>query len=60
CGVGFIQDVLQARLRVKPEIEIKDHQWVKEQVYTVESRKPVRFLDKRGLSQNTTVPDCTD
>lgn len=47
CGVGFIQDVLQARLRVKPEIEIKDHQWVKEQVYTVESRKPVRFLDKR-------------
>ncbi len=47
CKAEFIQEVLQSRIRIKPEVEIKNEKFVKENVYTPKSRKPVRFIDKR-------------
>ena len=44
---GVIQNALQARLRVRPEVVIVDEETARKQVYTQKSRKPVRFLDRR-------------
>lgn len=37
-------DILQAGLRVKPNIKIVDNNNIKEKVYTKKSRKPIRFF----------------
>lgn len=47
CTADTIQDRLQARLRVKPAVVIKDEETIKQQVYTPQSRKPVHFIDRR-------------
>ena len=47
CSKANIQEKLQARLRVKPEVFICQEDWIKEKVYTSGSRKPVRFIDQR-------------
>jgi phenylacetate-CoA ligase len=54
CTQGHIQQKLQARLRVKPEVFIVDEVLVKEQVYTPHSRKPIRFIDRRKCGK---LPD---
>ena len=43
----MIQDKLQARLRVKPEVVFDDEANIMRQIYTQKSRKPIRFIDKR-------------
>jgi len=43
-----IEDKLQARLRVKPRVFIKDEEFIRKQVYSPKSRKPVRFIDRRS------------
>ncbi len=48
--VGIIARQLQARLRVTPGVSIADEEAVQRQVYRAESRKPVRFFDRRGQS----------
>jgi phenylacetate-CoA ligase len=45
--VDVIKDVLQAKLRVVPEIVIEDEKKIREKVYDPASRKPIRFFDKR-------------
>ena len=47
CTADTIQDRLQARLRVKPAVVIKDEETIKQQVYTPKLRKPVHFIDRR-------------
>jgi len=47
CTKEFIQDKLQARLRVRPRVFITQEDLVREQVYSPNSRKPVRFIDRR-------------
>jgi len=47
CTPAKIQEKLQARLRVTPQVFICDEELIKEQVYTTGSRKPVRFIDQR-------------
>jgi phenylacetate-CoA ligase len=42
-----LQDALQARLRVKPAVVVDPEPEVRQHVYAPESRKPVRFLDRR-------------
>jgi len=51
CSADIIQDKLQARLRVKPEVIIADLETIKQKVYDPKSRKPVRFIDKRQVKQ---------
>jgi len=43
-----VAEVLQARLRVKPELVFKSEGEVRRKVFTSGSRKPVRFFDWRG------------
>ena len=47
CSKANIQEKLQARLRVKPEVFICQEDLIKEKVYASGSRKPVRFIDQR-------------
>ncbi len=47
CTAAMIVDRLQARLRVRPEVTIRSAEFVREQVYPANSRKPIRFFDKR-------------
>jgi phenylacetate-CoA ligase len=47
CNCEIIQNKLQARLRVKPTVLITNKEKLAQQVYTPESRKPVRFIDRR-------------
>lgn len=42
-----IMDKLQARLRVKPEVIISDEESIMKQIYAGNSRKFIRFIDKR-------------
>jgi phenylacetate-CoA ligase len=42
-----IQNELQARLRVRPEVVIADEEAVREMIFAPESRKPVRLIDRR-------------
>lgn len=51
CTTDLIQDKLQARLRVKPEVVIVDSETITQKVYDPKSRKPIRFIDKRQVKQ---------
>ncbi len=46
--VAWIREQLQARLRIAPTIVVEPEEDVKRRVYTPESRKPVRVLDRRN------------
>ena len=54
CNCEIIQNKLQARLRVKPTVIITNKEKLTQQVYTPESRKAVRFIDRR--KQNGYLP----
>ena len=47
CTAAIIEDKLQGRLRVTPAVVITDEENIRKQVYTQESRKPIKFVDKR-------------
>jgi len=47
CSASMIMDKLQAHLRVRPEVVIVSEDSVKRDVYPGNSRKPIRFVDKR-------------
>ena len=47
CTAATITERLQASLRVRPEVVIASEEHVKSQVYTGNSRKLIRFMDKR-------------
>ena len=47
CSAAVIMDKLQAHLRVRPEVVIVSEESVKSDVYAGNSRKPIRFVDKR-------------
>lgn len=47
CSADMIMDKLQAHLRVRPEVIIASEESVKGQVYAGNSRKLIRFVDKR-------------
>ena len=47
CSAEGIADELQARLRVRPEVVIASEEQVREQVYSGNSRKLVRLIDRR-------------
>ena len=47
CSAGMIMDKLQAHLRVRPEVVIASEESVRSQVYAGNSRKLIRFVDKR-------------
>ncbi len=45
---GKIERLLQARLRVTPEVIVQPHSEICRTVFTSQSRKPVRFIDTRN------------
>jgi phenylacetate-CoA ligase len=47
CTVKMITDKLQAHLRVRPEVVLASEEDVKSQVFSGNSRKLIRFVDKR-------------
>jgi len=47
CTPEAIENKLQGRLRVKPRVFISDEELIREQVYNPQSRKPIRFVDRR-------------
>ncbi len=47
CSADMIMDKLQAHLRVRPEVIIATEESVKREVYPGNSRKLIRFVDKR-------------
>ncbi len=47
CTTEMITDKLQAHLRVRPEVIVASEEDVKSQVYAGNSRKLIRFVDKR-------------
>jgi phenylacetate-CoA ligase len=47
CTLKAIQNKLQARLRFKPRVFIRDEESIRGQVYSPKSRKPIRFIDRR-------------
>ena len=47
CSAAAIAEVLQARLRVKPDVALEPEETVRQHVHTQKSRKPVRFTDNR-------------
>jgi len=47
--IETIQEKLQARLRIKPEIAIEEERELRERVYLPEFRKPMRFKDLRTI-----------
>ncbi len=49
CTADFIQKMMQARLRVKPIVMIGPLALLKNAVYPENARKPLRFIDKRGI-----------
>ncbi len=53
CSADMIMDKLQAHLRVRPEVIIASEESVKSQVYTGNSRKLIRFVDKRKNNMKT-------
>ena len=52
CSADMIMDKLQAHLRVRPEVVIVTEESVKRDVYPGNSRKPIRFVDKRKTNEN--------
>jgi phenylacetate-CoA ligase len=51
CSESRIAAELQARLRVSPEVIIASEEEVKKQVYSVNSRKLVRLIDRRKTNE---------
>jgi len=47
CDLELLQEKLQSRLRVKPHVILERSDVIKKIVYTQESRKPIRFFDRR-------------
>ncbi len=47
CTAAMITEKLQAHLRVRPEVVIVSEESVKRDIYPGNSRKPIRFVDKR-------------
>jgi len=47
CTAGTIAGKLQARLRVMPRVVVDPVEEVRQRVYTPQSRKPIRFVDRR-------------
>ncbi|HEY6010013.1 MAG TPA: AMP-binding protein, partial [Nitrospirota bacterium] len=47
CTAEMIGEKLQAHLRVRPEVVVANEESVKNQVFAGNSRKPIRFVDKR-------------
>jgi phenylacetate-CoA ligase len=47
CTAEMIMDKLQAHLRVRPEVLIESEENVRKHVYAGNSRKLIRFVDKR-------------
>jgi len=43
-----VENILQSKLRVTPDISIEDEKTIKEKIFDPASRKPVRFFDRRG------------
>lgn len=48
CTSAYIAEKLQARLRVKPVVVIESEEALRKVVYDPASRKPIRFIDRRG------------
>jgi phenylacetate-CoA ligase len=48
CTAGIIAAKLQARLRVTPSVVLEAVEDVRKRVYTPQSRKPIRFVDRRS------------
>ena len=49
CSADMIMDKLQAHVRVRPEVIIASEESVRKQVYIGNSRKLIRFVDKRKI-----------
>jgi len=47
CSAGRIMDMLQARLRVRPDVIISSEEEIKTQITSGNSRKLNRFIDRR-------------
>ncbi|MFA5362116.1 MAG: AMP-binding protein [Candidatus Omnitrophota bacterium] len=47
CSAAYIQEQLQARLRVRPDVIVEEEEMLRSRVYPQKSRKPVRFFDYR-------------
>lgn len=47
CSAERIIDKLQAHLRVRPHVEIKSEEEIKAQLFSGNSRKAIRFIDRR-------------
>ncbi len=47
CSAEMIMDRLQANLRVRPSVIVASEEEVKKNVFPGNSRKPIRFIDKR-------------
>lgn len=47
CSANTIMDKLQAHLRVRPEVEIKSEEEIKAQLFSGNSRKAIRFIERR-------------
>lgn len=47
CDLELLQERLQTRLRVKPKVVLEREDVIRKIVYTQESRKPIRFFDRR-------------
>ncbi len=47
CNVESLEERMQSCLRVKPTVILEEENIIKEMVYTQESRKPIRFFDRR-------------
>jgi phenylacetate-CoA ligase len=48
CSSAYIAEKLQARLRVRPVVVIEPEEDLKKVVYDPASRKPIRYIDRRG------------
>ena len=48
CTRAWLQDKLQARLRMKPEVVLEPESMIRGQVHSLKSRKPQRFMDLRA------------
>jgi len=49
CTREMLEEILVAKLRVKPEIILEPEATLKQKIFNPASRKPVRFCDKRSV-----------
>lgn len=47
CGAPEVGAHLQSKLRVKPRVEVEPVEKLRKTIFTPESRKPIRFVDRR-------------